>query len=245
MAWRPVLPNLSAHFRVFTLILPGFQQRGLRKDPPTLEQYAGILQEFLHSVVASPAVLVATSFGGQIAATLAMSSTRSIRRLVLIASSGLTPHRVLRSYPLIRMIEALTRLAVFGKPRLLCRIAERAFYDVRTRPQELCTEFSRMVCAPGNARAWFWAMNFALTADGRWKEGLLRIDVPTLILWGREDKIVPPSAAGEFLARIPDSRLIVFDRCGHSVPLEKTQELTDHLLAFALRPAGGGRKFSE
>ncbi len=236
MAWTPVLHLLSRHFRVFRLVLPGFTDRGLDRKPPTLDQYAAMLDDFIGTAAGSPAIVVATSFGGQVAATLVMTSPKRISKLVLVASSGLTPHLFLHIVPVRKTIEWITRAAVFRSPLLLCRIGRRAFYDLNSRPAELCREFSQMVRRPGNARAWFHALGYALTADVRWKEGLGRIGVPTLLLWGKQDRIVPPSAAGEFLGRIPDSRIVFLGQCGHSMPLEKPEEMTGQLLRFAQAP---------
>jgi 4,5:9,10-diseco-3-hydroxy-5,9,17-trioxoandrosta-1(10),2-diene-4-oate hydrolase len=56
--------------------------------------------------------------------------------------------------------------------------------------------------------------------------------VPTLIVWGREDPIVPVSAGEAYQAAIPGSRLVVLDRCGHHPHIEHPETFVQHIQAF-------------
>jgi pimeloyl-ACP methyl ester carboxylesterase len=59
--------------------------------------------------------------------------------------------------------------------------------------------------------------------------------VPTLIVWGREDRIAPLECAELFHRAIPNSRMAIVDQCGHYPHLEKTEEFTRVLLDFLLK----------
>jgi pimeloyl-ACP methyl ester carboxylesterase len=64
---------------------------------------------------------------------------------------------------------------------------------------------------------------------------LPRLRVPTLIIWGREDKIVPPECGELYQQAIPGSRLEVIDRCGHCPQIEKPEEFSRLVLDFLKR----------
>jgi pimeloyl-ACP methyl ester carboxylesterase len=62
---------------------------------------------------------------------------------------------------------------------------------------------------------------------------LHRIDVPTLLLWGASDKLLPPAYGQEFNRLIPGSKLTVFPECGHLPNIEKPTEFVDAIGKFA------------
>jgi pimeloyl-ACP methyl ester carboxylesterase len=65
------------------------------------------------------------------------------------------------------------------------------------------------------------------------RKWLHRIDVPTLLLWGASDKLLPPAYGQEFNRLIPGSKLTVFPECGHLPNIEKANEFVDAIGKFA------------
>ena len=57
-------------------------------------------------------------------------------------------------------------------------------------------------------------------------------NLPSLIVWGRNDEVVPPSAGEVYNASIPGSRLVTLENCGHRIDAEKSSDLANHLRGF-------------
>jgi pimeloyl-ACP methyl ester carboxylesterase len=69
--------------------------------------------------------------------------------------------------------------------------------------------------------------------DPELEKWLHRIATPTLVLWGREDKLIPCAYAERFREMIPHARVRVFDACGHLPHVEKTDEYVSEIIAFS------------
>jgi pimeloyl-ACP methyl ester carboxylesterase len=61
---------------------------------------------------------------------------------------------------------------------------------------------------------------------------LYRVVCPTLVIWGRDDKLIPLNHGKYYAAHIPEARLEIFDRCGHMVPFETTDEFVEQTIRF-------------
>ncbi len=70
---------------------------------------------------------------------------------------------------------------------------------------------------------------------------LFRIRIPTLLLWGRQDELIPASSAQMFLDRIPKARLVTLDACGHVPQLEQPEAFAQHITEFVDAAVGAGR----
>jgi pimeloyl-ACP methyl ester carboxylesterase len=100
---------------------------------------------------------------------------------------------------------------------------------------------------PDEAQQLVLAKNKLTTARLGWQPRLYnphlakwlhRISVPTLLLWGDNDKVIPAAYGPAFRDLIPHSKLVVFEGCGHVPHVEKMEEWTDQVLAFAKEAAG-------
>jgi pimeloyl-ACP methyl ester carboxylesterase len=78
-------------------------------------------------------------------------------------------------------------------------------------------------------------INPALAAE-RLDDKLANIKVPTLVVWGKQDKLLPISAGERYTAGIAGAKMVSFDKCGHVPPIEKTEEFLAAVAAFL----GGG-----
>jgi pimeloyl-ACP methyl ester carboxylesterase len=150
------------------------------------------------------ATVVGHSMGGTVALALAADAPQLVGRLALIAPAGIFASRARRSYmlPLARSVGL--------SPRRLALAARDA---VRVGPVRLWRVGSDLL-----------ASDIAST--------LRSVSVPTLILWGARDRLLPPTLGSVFSAEIPDSRLVVLDECGHVPMLEAPDALNAELLRF-------------
>ena len=163
--------------------------------------------------------LLGASLGGAIALDFALNHPEAVDRLILVDpqayTDGLGP---LSSAP--RWLAALGVSVLRSEP--LRRAANKmAYHNVSTFATEDAMRVGRL-----HTHAHGWAdANLAYiasggyTLSGRVKEA----KTPTLVLWGRQDKILEPAMAARFEADLPDGRLVWVEECGHCAHLEKPE----------------------
>jgi pimeloyl-ACP methyl ester carboxylesterase len=160
----------------------------------------------------SEPILVGHSMGGMIAAEMACLAPQSIDRLVLIASAGLW----LDDHPLADPFATLP-----------VELAQLLFHDVGAGIKLLTggLDFSD----PGaleaflilNARRMGTAGKILFPIPNRrLSKRLYRLSAPTLLVWGREDKFIPPVYADKFAELLPEAELVWIDDAGHMLTLE-------------------------
>lgn len=74
----------------------------------------------------------------------------------------------------------------------------------------------------------------AFRAEGgaRRLEGLDEVRCPVLLLWGKQDRVIPVEHAGRFMAELPDAELVELDDCGHTAMFDQPEEVADRILGF-------------
>lgn len=214
--WRLTLPVLSERYRVLAPDVLGF---GYTERPhrPTydLDTWTGHLVGFLDALGLERVSVVGNSFGGALALSLATRHPERVDRLVLMGSVGvpfrLTPglDAVWGFEPSLSHMRAL--LDVFAYDRsLVSDDLARLRLEAATRPG-VHEAFSAMFPPPRQDHI------DALTID----EDLVRaIEHPTLVVHGRDDRVIPLSTSLRLHELIDDSQLHVFGRCGHWVQIE-------------------------
>jgi 2-hydroxy-6-oxonona-2,4-dienedioate hydrolase len=166
------------------------------------------------------------SLGGHVAATVALMAPHRVSALILAGSSGLLERGFRRRVP-HRPGEAFIRARM-----------EEIFFDPALVTPEAVAAVARSLREPSTARR---LVRIARSArrDGL-EPRLGAIAAPTLLLWGREDRITPLAMAHRFRVSIPGSTLVVLRRCGHAPMIERPGAFAAVTLAWldALRAAG-------
>ena len=128
-------------------------------------------------------------------------------------------------------------------PRFLIRYSlEQVYGDPAKLDEELITRYHRMLLREGNRQALFRALAQRRSTAGSnaRRPRLADVHQPTLILWGRDDRWIPPAHAESFRDALPDSELILYTGVGH-VPMEEIPERTARDAAHFLERRGFGR----
>jgi len=162
------------------------------------------LEEWLEREGLEGAAVVGHSMGGTIALALAAKAPHLVERLALIAPAGIFAAQPRRSYVLP------LALSVGRSPRRFALLARDA---LRVGPRRL------------------WRVGSDLLASDI-VSALRAVSMPTLIVWGAQDRLLPPTLGVVFSGEIPDSRLVVLDGCGHVPMLEAPDELNAALARF-------------
>jgi pimeloyl-ACP methyl ester carboxylesterase len=231
--WLENMPAMASRgHRAIALDLPGFGASPMPSWPISIPGYGRLLGEFRDVLGLGACTLVGNSMGGFIAAEVAVGEPEWVDRLVLVSSAGIS-HATMRRGPVI----AGARMSVAANP-FLRRVdltsmkrpglRDLAFGKVMRHPEQVPRELLVEFMTPALGAPGFVAAAAALTGLDL-LDRLGRIRVPTLVVWGRDDLVVPATDAAGFLERIPGAELVVFDDCGH-VPMAERPTRFNRLL---------------
>jgi pimeloyl-ACP methyl ester carboxylesterase len=239
--WQNWLENLpafaAAGCRAIALDLPGFGQSPMPPWEISVPAYGRLVNGFCDALdLESDVVLVGNSLGGFIAAETAIASPAWIDRLVLVSAAGIS-HADMKRGPVIAGARALhltnpiaAALSRGGlrRPGLRQISFQGVFRHPQRIPRELLYEFS----VNGVGRPGFLPAVASLTGYD-FLDRLESIAVPTLLIWGRDDVVVPASDAPGYVERIADSKLVIFDECGHVPMAERPVRFNREVAEFA------------
>lgn len=243
--WSHLLPHFDDRFRCIApdLIGCGHSSKPTLADSPerlrySLAMQAAYLREFVRRLDVAEIILVGNSLGGGLALMLACSEWPDgprVRGLVLIAAAaypqpmpGYLDELVGRPGRIL-LIPAVQRLLFrLGVVQWLVRLTHRRmFYDPEKIPEGHVEAAIDILRSEGIFYAHREAARNAVPEDAvSFAERYRRISCPTLIIWGKEDRVVPALNALRLEADIPGARLHIFDECGHVPHLEYPEETT-------------------
>ncbi len=172
--------------------------------------------------LAAPTV-VGHSFGGLLAAEIAASNPQSVGRLVLIDPVGLwrDDHPV-QNWMLLS--DKMRNTSLFANPE--CEAARR-FFEVPADATERAETLAQFIWAQACTGKFVWPI-----ADRGFGKHSHRITAPTLIVWGKADRIIAPAYANEFAKRIAGARVELIEEAGHLPHLEQPENLAKVLFSF-------------
>ena len=236
--WLENLPRFGAERRAIALDLPGFGASPMPSWEIDMHAYARLLVDFCEKLGLEGATLVGNSMGGLIAVEAATTVPDRFERLVLVSAAG-----IINTWsPRLRATATAWAWNEFG-PRFASRGRE-----IVSRPRARELVFRPFVRYPNRLREDLLLeqiVNGLKRADGfgdalqslivhDCRERLTAIEMPTLIVWGLSDRVIPVAAAASYHRRIPHSRLEIFERTGHVPQLERPlrfNALLDEFLA--------------
>jgi len=231
--------NVGPLAQRFTTVVPDLPGHGHSHPAPwrrfTVERCAEWVLAFLDALGLEEACLVGNSMGGYLAASAALKQPTRVRRLVLEASAGLGKEiaTFLRLMSLPLLGEFLAR-PTMGNLRSVMRIC---LHDPSVVSDEFLQALHREVSRPGNKAAMLRILRSGVTLLGmkgsRILLGRLReLEVPILVIWGRQDAVLPVAQADGTMARLPNATLHVFEQCGHLPHMEHRDSFNELLLEF-------------
>lgn len=234
--WEGWVAELAPQRRVISLDLPGFGLTGPFPDGDyRVARYTRFLVALLDQLQVRRAVLVGNSFGGQLAWRFALAHPERSARLVLVDAAGYP--RNAESVPIgfrLAGIPALAPLMSRLLPRSMIESSVRNVYgDAHKVDAERVERYYQLTLREGNRQA--LRQRFVQAPSGELHERIGELELPTLIVWGGRDRLIPPDNAARFAADIAGSQLVLFDELGH-VPQEEDPARTVAVLtAFLAR----------
>ena len=213
LTWDPFLDALTPHFTVHAPEHPGTTP-GAPNDIYELDGLWDLVlcyDELLDALGVEQAVLVGHSFGAMVACEVAATAPRRAGRLVLIDPIGFWRD----AEPVVNWMAldpGEMRAHIFRDPN--SPAAARLFGDEDDEKAAAASRV-RLTWAMGTTGKFIWPI-----PDKGLKKRIHRVKAPTLLVWGKEDRLVPPVYADEFTKRLPGARLQMVDQAGHVPHLE-------------------------
>ena len=227
--WALAIPKLAARRRVLALDLPGFGRSAKPDRPWGPDTYGDVLRRFLDHHGFEHVVLAGHSMGGAVCAELALTDPKRIHRLVLVDAAGMTvmPTRLL-DYLVDRFERRVDPKKIVLPPRLVRAMVKLVFFDAVPFAER---NVGRILASMGEADWPARVRSFVRAATGlsrsQVRARLAEIRIPTLIVWGERDRILPVRHGRALHEGIAGSRLRVFPRCGHCPQIERADDFCE------------------
>jgi len=223
-SWQLNIAALAQNYRVIAPDQIGFG----KSDKPLLKYrvgtYADFLDKFMAELKIEKASLVGNSMGGWVAGFYAIKYPAKVEKIVLADAAGLMPKEI--DFDRIYQLNNSTRDEIRANLKLI--FANPALANNEALVDQFMTQ--RIVANDG------YTINSLIESIKR-KEDFLdarlsEIKRPTLIIWGKQDGLIPVADAERFNKGIVGSQLVVFDNCGHAPQFEKAADFNKQVLEF-------------
>jgi pimeloyl-ACP methyl ester carboxylesterase len=220
-AWRENIAVLSKKYTIYVPDLPGFGSSQTWEGVYNIPEMVEFVYKFAGSVGLERFYLMGHSFGGGVALNYTLKYPQHIRKLVLVSSLCLGK-------------EIAWWVRLFSNPMALRSIGKAAVSIIRGirfvirffGPWEIVQPITKASLQIGSGIASLTEQTIVLLSQ------LPQIMVPTLVLWGARDPIVPFAQAYTAAELIPDCEVKVFEDCGHSVYRDRLNEFSAVLAGF-------------
>ena len=212
--WRAQLDAFSANGRTIAFDLPGFGQAPTLRTPETLEGLTAVLDSSLHAIASPAAIVVGHSLGGYLALQQYADHPERVRALVLTSTraAGDSPEGAAKRFATI------ARLRQEGPGGYAVETARNLLSPANAARPEIFGEVLQMVrSAPVPAMI---AALRAMASRPDFSEMLAAVEVPTLVLWGEEDRSIAPEETKKLVKGIPGAQGVGIPAAGHLPFLE-------------------------
>lgn len=228
--WEGWSRALRGQHRVISFDLPGFGLTGpwtgsYAGQPYSGERYARFVLDLLDRLQVQRFAIAGNSLGGEVAWQVAAAAPQRVGKLVLVDAGGhvFTPEQLPAAFRIARL-PGLRLLSEHLLPRPVVVASLHSVYgDPAKVTDALVDRYFELALRSGNRRALVERMQLVDRAPDTARIAALKL--PTLILWGGRDRLIPPATARRFQADIAGSQLVLFERLGH-VPQEEDPAAT-------------------
>lgn len=224
--WEGWIKALKANHRIITFDLPAY---GLTGPNPTgdysQDYYVSFVDRLLTKLSVKKCVLGGNSLGGSITWAYALAHPERVQKMILVDAGGYP--MTSKSVPIafqVAKIPVLSNLFKYVTPR---SVIEKSVHNVYVHDEritdELIDRYYDLALREGNRKAFIDRMKISIVSDKYLKIKTLMI--PTLIIWGKQDGLIPVSVGEQFHQDLSNDTLVVFKDLGHT-PMEEDPEKT-------------------
>ena len=235
--WERNIAALAREHRVFAVDIVGFGRTDKPEVVYTFELMADFVLDFMNAMDIDKASLVGNSMGGGISMTVAAQDPERMEKIVLVDPVGLGRQQS----PVMRMMTLPVIGNMLTKPsrKGVVRQMQLCLYDPSQASDDFIDRVAAIGALPGNQRSFLsllretgniFGIRKGLVAD--FSTCLKKIKTPILVIWGRQDRILPVAEGEAAVETMPDIRLHVMDRAGHLPQIDKPEEFNATVLDF-------------
>ena len=245
--WRRTIDGFARSFRVVAVDLPGFgRSRPYPGGAFPLDGVASRLSEALDALEIERHLLVGHSMGGGVAIAYAAARAERVERLVLVSPAGLVATGAVRAswrtpawHRVGREASRLAEPLLVASRRSRRAVFARLVHD----PDALATADVLSLVRGSRTGRGTPAAGIAIAHAGL-RDRLGRLTMPTLVVWGSDDRVVSPEYGSRLAGALPDGRLAVLPETGHLPMVERPDALVDAVAGFAAveRASGPSRR---
>ncbi len=211
-SWTNNIEFLSKKFRIIAFDLPGFGLSDKPKVSYTINFYVNFLEKFIKKLKMNHLFLIGSSLGGHIAIEFTMRNRTIVDKLILISPAGCLPKSFKGSPSLKRYIKIVDAKSSNDINRILTSIdnslVDRSYANI----------MYKRLSMPGAKDAFISALKGSANAP-RYNNKLAKINTNMLLIWGKEDKMIPLKYIRPFMEH-GNSRIIIIENCGHRPHVE-------------------------
>jgi pimeloyl-ACP methyl ester carboxylesterase len=238
-SWQWVFPALARDHQVIAPSLPGHTDKDEPKEDYTVAFMTEFMGSYLDVLGLDRCVIVGSSLGGLVAIRLALAQPDRFPALILVDSSGLGreihPLIALMSLPGIGELALAIARSPFGPgQRAIARLTQM-FARFDRAPASWLAEQRRVATVSGFLEASLAAIRAGVRPWGQVAvvlDELHRLTMPTLVIWGVNDIVVPVLHSRRAVTRLPNAELVPIPQCGHLPHVERPMEFTDAVVPF-------------
>jgi pimeloyl-ACP methyl ester carboxylesterase len=232
--WLENIPRFAAGRRVIAVDLPGFGRSQLPLEPISIALYARTLDRVCDLLELDAAVVLGSSLGAMVATEMALRYPQRVERLVLVGAACLAPTEMnaQRAHLALAALGRITRALPRGIDGALTRPRARhvAFAGVIRHPTLIATDMLYELTGGERPSGSLDALDALSTHEIQDRLG--SITVPTLVVHGRNDLLIPCSDGTQLAAMIDGAELNVFEDTGHLPMIERPARFNSAVLDF-------------
>ncbi len=234
--WRWNVGALAERHRVFALDGPGHGLSQPDRRAFNLDFMRDLIAEFMRASQIDCASIIALSGSGLVALKLALECPELVDKLVLVDAAGLG-HGInprLRIFSLLPPPPSLMNRRL-SREELRYWLQTAFFHDAHALTGPMLDDFYTNIMRPHTMQTASQLMRWGVNLFGQkfvFANRLRQIKAPTLIIWGKQDRMIPVRHAVRAARRIPDARLVIFDPCGHLPMMECVEDFNREVLKF-------------
>ena len=218
-AWLPCMAELAARHDVIVPEHPGFGASDMPEWLDTVADLANFYLDLLDQLDLSGVDLVGFSLGGWIAAELAVRNTARLASLTLVGAAGIHVKGIAQLDPFLCTDEQRIRNLFHDRKWADDEVKRLLHPDRQDDELRNQTTTAKLTWQPRNY-------------DPHLHKWLHRIDVPTLLIWGANDRLYPPDYALAYQCLIPGSQVAIIPDCGHLPQVEQRHAFVAALESF-------------
>ncbi|HEX6269015.1 MAG TPA: alpha/beta fold hydrolase [Anaerolineales bacterium] len=232
--WHRMVPFVAQRFQVITFDNRGVGQSDKPAGPYTAQMLAADTAGLLEALGIEKAIIMGHSMGGFVAQAIALDFPQKVEQLILCSTGFGGPRHVPATPEAMKM---MTDVTVDALTRFKNGLAVSTAAGWAEKNPDMIEEWTKWRMAnpiePVHYQAQLAIGLGMISEAAAFETHLSRINVPTLILSGAHDQVVPPENAALLAEKIPNSQVVIFPDAGHFFPIEIPEAASRAVIDFA------------